>query len=327
MSANEVSGILVPRGSLEERTLLYVDKSGYDVYEPRPNGLCGSSRDGEIEFILRDRRMIAPLVACGDFDAGVTGIDLLLNSGYKDDVRIIANLCYAKKTDRPTRWVLAEKENSDYFRRMTVGKRRIGCELERLPGLIIPSGRFGIPLGYEVVKLEGDEEWAIDDGYCDMILVVTETGKALEEAGLHIVPGCEKLFESHPVLIAKPELSPEREHALRRVAWALGTAIGAATRRMMKFDLPRQALAALQLPAEVAPTVSDLVGREEWVAVEICIPRWEVDSIGLQVEEAGAHAIVLQEVIGFSPGKAAKTSPSEGKSVGVPHPDNLPDSH
>lgn len=290
---SDVLRFLTPNGSLSERLRMYLAKAGYDVDKPDPKGCCGSSQDGRIMIIERDRRMIPHLVA-GSYDAGITGLDLLINSR-AEELRTVANLCFAKRTDRPTRWVLAAKEMGDFSRRV-----RIGTELVHLPQLILPSLPFTIH-NYEVVKLEGNEEMAIEDGLCDIILVVTETGRAIQEAGLQVLPGCENLLESVPQIIAKLQLPPGKERALQEIRFALDAVIGAATRRMMKFDLPTSSLATLQLPAEVAPTASDLVGRPGWVAVEICVPRWEVDSIGLRVRDAGARAIVIQEVIGFSP--------------------------
>ena len=284
---------VIPNGSLSQRLLMYLALAGYSLDKPDRRGFCGRSQDGRIEIIERDRRMIPHLVARG-YDAGITGLDLILNSRV-EGLRTVANLCFAKRSDRPTRWVLAMQGMCDFTRKV-----RIGTELEHLPSILLPNCPLIIE-NYEVVRLEGNEELAIEEDLCDLILVVTETGKTLDDLGLKIFPGCEQLLVSMPQIIAKPELSPDKEEALQEIRFALEAVIGGATRVMVKADLPKEAMKGLQLPSEISPTVSSLV-REGWIAVEICIPRTDIGPVGLKLERAGARGIVVQDVIAYATG-------------------------
>lgn len=303
---------ITPDGSLSERMRMYLAKAGFDIDKPDRRGVCGRSADGRIEFVERDRRMIPRLVALG-YDAGITGLDLILNSRV-EGLRTVANLCFAKRSDRPTRWVLAGRDNA-LDRNDPL---RIGTELENLPQLVIPQSP-PILFDYKVVKLEGNEEMAIDDGLCDLILVVTETGKTLQDIGLTILPSCDKLLVSMPQIIAKPVLPPDKEEALQEVRFALEAVISAASRVMVKADLPKAALDGLQLPSEVSPTVASLA-REGWIAVEVCIPRSDIGSVGLKLERAGGRAIVVQDVLAFSAGKSESIgSPKRKKETPAPY--------
>lgn len=296
---------ITPNGSLSERLRMYLAKAGYDIDKPDRRGYCGRSQNGKIEFIERDRRMIPHLLATGHFAAGITGLDLVLNSGV-EGLRTVANLCFAKRSDHPTRWVLAvdPKEMQRRQENLSSLALRVGCELPGLVRKIMPLCNFeSRPYSLDaVVQLEGNEEMAIQDGLCDAILVVTETGKTLEDIGLAVPSGYEQLLISMPQIIAQPKLPLDMEDALQELRFALESVISAATRVMMKADLCKEALKELQLPSEVSPTVSPL-DRKGWIAVEICIPRTDIGSVGLKLENAGARGIVVQDVIAYTTGK------------------------
>lgn len=276
-------------GSLLGRLLMYLGVAGYELEKPDRRGFCGTSVDKRIEFWERDRRMVAQQVA-GGFDAGITGRDLYINCDVQG-LRTVANLCFAKRSDQPTRWVLAAQSGCQFERKV-----RIGTELVNLARSVLPTCTA---LGdYEIVRLEGNEEVAIADGLCDAVFVVTETGGTLQQLGLKIVEGCEQLFVSVPQIIAKPALSIAKEEALFELSFALQAVVDAARHVMLKADLPIVALNQLSLPAEVAPTISPL-SQSGWVAIEVCLPRSLVGSVGLRIQQAGGRAIVAQDVIAY----------------------------
>ncbi|MFA7286825.1 MAG: hypothetical protein WC052_04175 [Patescibacteria group bacterium] len=283
--------LVLCNGSLSASLRVYLGRAGYDIGKADRRGYCGTSTDGSIEFWERDRRMVPYLVA-GGYDAGITGLDLTLNSCVQG-LRQIAGLCFSRATNNPTRWVLASKGTCDLS-----GSLRIGCELENLPALLLPACPYPIR-DYQVVKLEGNEEMAIEEGLCDLILVVTETGSTLQALSLTILPGCERLLVSVPQIIAKGNLCDEKEEALQALSFALTAVIGGSAHVMLTFDIPKFALSSLQLPGEVAPTVSPLL-REGWCAVQICIDRSDIGKVGRLVELAGGRAIVAQDILAYS---------------------------
>lgn len=295
---------VLPTGSLSEQTREFLAKAGYDVGKPDRRGFCGAAANGMIRFWERDRRMIPELLQ-GRFDAGITGRDLLMESGVTG-LRIIAQLCYSKRTHSPTRWVLAapaghglDLEEAGHG----LLKVRVGCELPALCRTLlcehaIHLRRYDIT---EVRRISGYEEMAVEDRLCDLIMVVTETGKSLEDQKFSILPGCERMLVSMPLILAKSSLSQDQEEAVQELSFALRSAIGAASRVMLKADLTHEALRALQLPAEVSPSILPLQDGEG-IAVEICIPRTDIGVIGLRLERAGARGIVVQEVIAYAAG-------------------------
>ncbi len=306
---------------------MYLAKAGFDIDKPNRDGVCGRSRDGRIEFIERDRRIIPHHIA-GAYDAGITGLDLVIESGVKD-LRTVAALCFARASDRPTRWVLAKSMgvslDLEDLRGQEVLSVRVGCELPFLASQLI--GQNAAKLTHFTIhptirKLEGHEEMAPKDGLCELVLVVTETGRSMREHNLTIVPGCEELLVSMPQIIAKPQLPASQEEALQELRFALEAVIGGASRVMMKADLPTVAVHGLALPAEVSPTVSSLA-LQGWSAIEVCIPRSDIGPVGLKLERAGARGIVVQEVVAYATGNKSALSPSVPGDG--PHPNPFDD--
>lgn len=281
-----------PSGSLRNRFRAFAATMGYVLGEPDERGFCGNAN--HIEFYERDRRMV-PLHVAGMYDAGITGKDLIVESGVKD-LRTVADICFSRSTSRPTRWVLAgdflfEEES------VTWDVIRVGCELPRLGERLFLQSPYA-NRKFRMVKLEGNEEAAISDGLCDVVLCVTETGGALKRANLRVLDRCDELFVSVPQIIAKPVLSATQEELLKELTLSLSAAIAAAQNVMLTFDLPAAELEGLKLPAAVAPTVSPLT-KEGWISLQICMDRSKVPSILRQIDAAGGKGVVLQNLDAF----------------------------
>jgi ATP phosphoribosyltransferase-like protein len=261
---------------------------GYQLHEPDARGYCGCS--GGVEFFQRDRRMV-PLQVARSFDAGLTGRDLVLASGILD-LRMVMELCFSRKSNQPTRWVLASQEGQ----LPSGGNIVVGCEYPVLAQALLR--KKALPCSFTTVAIEGTEEQAIADGICTHILVVTETGGSLRRAGLQIVEGCENLLVSVPLIVAKPALSPQKERSLQCLSIALETALAADERVMVEANIQRQVLATLRLPAADAPTIMPL-DADGLVAVKVCIPATSIAEVLLLLHEVGATAITVQDLKGF----------------------------
>lgn len=293
MSTERLS-VVLPSGSLSERLIAAFACFGMTIPKPDRTGFCGTVSG--VDFYQFDRRMVPAFVApLWGYDAGITGRDLLLASGYCG-VREVASFCFSRASDQPTRWVLAKRKGERF---QEYDEVRIGCELPVLAEKLLSGRTF--PFRYRIERIEGSEEACVRRKIVDMALLVTETGASITANGLEIVEGCDALLTSTPLLFAKQWLPADKEERLQEIACALRAVTNARKRVMMKADVPRSALEGLTLPSEVAPTVKELT-ESNWVAVEICIPTESIGSVGLQLERAGARAIVVEAVVAFLPG-------------------------
>src|SRR4030042_1205003 len=99
----------IPAGSLQEATAALFRRAGYK--------LSFSSRsyyptidDDEIECMLIRAQEMARYVEDGVLDAGLTGLDWVMETGA--DVQEVAELVFSKVSRRPVRWVLCVPEDS-----------------------------------------------------------------------------------------------------------------------------------------------------------------------------------------------------------------------
>ena len=223
--SQELLEFVFASGSLSKRFRIYLERAGYELTDPDSRGFCGISRG--VRFWQRDRRMIPWHVVSGRFDAGLTGHDLILSSGVDlDSFRMLQELPFSRNSDGPSTWVLAAHPKDDHKRcRNDLGliPVTVGCELPGLARCL--QGAWSGPYWFEqIIPLEGNEEMAIEDGLCEAILVVSETGKSLKEAGLTIISS--EPFLSSPQIIAKNSLLYwEKEVALKVLCSTLSDAV------------------------------------------------------------------------------------------------------
>ncbi|NYJ01531.1 ATP phosphoribosyltransferase [Nocardioides thalensis] len=236
--------------------------------------------ENDVEFFYLRPRDIALYVGEGTLDVGITGRDLLLDSGAKADE--VLPLEFGRSTFR------------------FAGPRGSYDELADLAGTRIATSYVGIVESFlaergidaTVVRLDGAVETSIQLGVADVIADVVETGTTLRRAGLEVFG--EPILESEAVLITRSgNGSPAFDVFRRRVEGVL-VARGYV---MMDYDIETAKLdAALAVtPGMEGPTVSPLQ-REGWVAVRAMVRRDGAQRLMDELWELGARAILLTDI-------------------------------
>src|SRR5271170_8505228 len=103
----------IPKGSLQEATLHLFTRAGLPIYVSS-RSYFASTADPEIECMLIRAQEMARYVEHGVLDAGLTGLDWVIESGLK--VVTVSDLIYAKQSRGKVRWVLAVPEGSPHQR-------------------------------------------------------------------------------------------------------------------------------------------------------------------------------------------------------------------
>jgi ATP phosphoribosyltransferase len=85
----------IPKGSLQEATLSLFTHAGLRVYT-NPRSYHAATDDPEIDCLLIRAQEMARYVEHGALDAGLTGLDWVLESGL--DVVSVTDLIYAKQS-------------------------------------------------------------------------------------------------------------------------------------------------------------------------------------------------------------------------------------
>lgn len=274
----------IPKGSLQDTTVKLFAHAGYQV-GVSSRSYYPSVDDPEIECILIRAQEMARYVAQGVMDAGITGLDWVLETHAK--VKELANLQAPWPNYRPVRWVLAVKENSPFQSVKDLDGKRIATEAVGLTKSYLKK---------HGVKAEVEFSWGATEVkppvLADAIVDVSETGSSLRANNLRVV---DVVLESTPRFIAHPaSLSdPWKRDKMERLLLLLRGAITAIDRVGLMMNVPRKALdeVVAQLPALAAPTISTLA-NPEWVALNTVIEERLVRELLPKLKASGATGIV-----------------------------------
>jgi ATP phosphoribosyltransferase len=273
--------IAVPnKGSLSEPASQMLAEAGYrQRSDSRELVLLDAENDTEF-FFLRPRD-IATYVGAGQLDAGITGEDLLLDSGAHAET--ILRLGFAESTFRFAARAGAASSVADL-----AGKRVATA----YPGVVADYfARKGLVA--EVIRLDGAVETSVRLGVADAIADVVSTGTTLRNAGLEIFG--EPLLTSQAVLIQRrgAEPPPRVEQLIRR----LQGVIIARQYVLMDYDIPDELVekAVALTPGIESPTVAPLV-KPGWSAVRSMVPRRETNAVMDELWQLGARGILVTDI-------------------------------
>jgi ATP phosphoribosyltransferase len=271
--------IAVPnKGSLSETAAQMLHEAGY-VGRRDPKELIVTDQRNGVEFFYLRPRDIATYVGSGALDVGITGRDLLLDSG--SAAAEIAALDFAASTFRFAGPSGAFSELADL-----AGKR----VATSYPGLV---GAFLAENGVDtaLIKLDGAVESAVRLGVADAVADVVETGSTLRKQGLEIFGPV--ILESEAVLISSPQPATGVDTLLRRLQGVMV----ARQYVLVDYNLPVALLekAVALTPGVESPTVSPL-GEPDWVAVRVMIRREHTNHIMDDLYELGARAILVTSI-------------------------------
>ncbi len=274
----------IPKGSLEAATIDLFRKAGFNI--------TTSSRsyypvvdDPELQCVLIRAQEMARYVENGVLDAGITGLDWVVESGAT--VHVVCNLVYAKQSFGKVRWVLAVPEASPFQSVHDLQGKIIATEL------VATTKRY---LAEKGVDARVEFSWGATEvkppDLADAIVEVTETGSSLRANKLRII---DTVLESNTQLIANLDSwqDPAKRQKLEDVAMLLEGAIAALGKVGLMLNVHRKDLAKVleTLPALRKPTVSTL-SDEEWLAVNTIIDESTVRIIIPRLKAAGAQGIV-----------------------------------
>ncbi|TDP99902.1 MULTISPECIES: ATP phosphoribosyltransferase [unclassified Leifsonia] len=271
--------IAVPnKGSLSETAAQMLHEAGY-VGRRDPKELIVTDARNGVEFFYLRPRDIATYVGSGALDVGITGRDLLLDSG--SPAAEISALDFAASTFRfaGPDGVFAELADLE-------GKR-VATSYPGLVGAFL--GEHGVSTS--LIKLDGAVESAVRLGVADAVADVVETGSTLRKQGLEIFGPV--ILESEAVLISSPSPAAGVDTLVRRLQGVMV----ARQYVLIDYNLPVALLekAVALTPGVESPTVSPL-GEPEWVAVRVMIKREQTNHIMDDLYELGARAILVTSI-------------------------------
>ncbi|MEW1999562.1 ATP phosphoribosyltransferase [Streptomyces coelicoflavus] len=239
----------------------------------------------EVEFFYLRPRDIAIYVSSGKLDIGITGRDLLIDSGAHAEE--ILPLGFARSTFRFA-CKPGAAQGIDDLKGRTVATSYEGIVAAHLADRGVDAS---------VVHLDGAVETAIELGVAEVIADVVETGTSLRNAGLEVFG--EPIMKSEAIVIRRSGAEPDEttEPKVQQFLRRLQGVLVARTYVMMDYDCRVEQLekAVALTPGLESPTVSPL-HNEGWVAVRAMVPAKEAQRIMDDLYEIGARAILTTAI-------------------------------
>ena len=273
--------IAVPnKGSLADASAEILKEAGYRQRVDSRDLVLTDANNG-VEFYYLRPRDIALYVGTGELEAGITGRDLLIDSGAE-----------AKE-------ILALDFGGSTFR--FAGPADKSWKIEDLSGKRIATAYPGLvedflnkrSLSAQVVRLDGAVESSVRLGVADVIADVVSTGNTLRQAGLAIFG--DPILQSEAILISRKsaELPDELVILLRRLQ-------GVVTARqyvLLDYDIPKVSVnqACAITPGLESPTISPLQ-KEDWVAVRAMVLRKDTNRLMDELWALGARGILVTDI-------------------------------
>jgi ATP phosphoribosyltransferase len=279
--ANGSLRVAVPnKGALSDAASTMLREAGY-AQRSDPKTLTKLDPDNGVEFFYLRPRDIALYVGEGTLDVGITGRDLLLDSGAKAEEQLQLGFGRSKfRFAAPAGTAVSERD---------LAGKRIATSYDGVLHRFLQERNIDAT----VVRLDGAVESSIQLGVADVIADVVETGSTLRAAGLELFG--DVILESEAVLITRvgAEAPSGLEIFLRRLQGVLV----ARSYVMMDYDIRAERVeeAVALTPGIESPTVSPL-HREGWVAVRSMVPRDRAQRVMDELYEIGARGILTTDI-------------------------------
>ncbi|UYM05231.1 ATP phosphoribosyltransferase [Solicola gregarius] len=274
--------IAVPnKGALAEAAVAMLAEAGYHQRRSSRD-LVIRDVDNDVEFFYLRPRDIAVYVGEGTLDVGITGRDLLLDSGADADE--VKGLGFGRSSFRFAVPAGTMSEVSDF------DGRRIATSY----ATVVRAYLSERGIDTHVVRLDGAVESAIRLGVADAIADVVETGSTLRQAGLEVIG--DPILESEAVLI-RPNNANETS-AYDVFERRLQGVLVARAYVMMDYDIRTEHVerAVALTPGIESPTVSPL-HREGWVAVRSMVRRDAAQKVMDELWALGARGTLVTDIL------------------------------
>ena len=280
--------IAIPnKGRLSEQTRELFGDAGLEVRTGSERALI-ASLGGEFEALFVRAQDIPEFVADGAADVGVTGLDLVRESGR--DLETLLDLGFGR-----CRLVLAshDERGANATANLPAGVR-VATSFPRL------AREFFDARGLEVaiVPVSGAAEIAPHIGIADVVVDLTSTGSTMKVNGLREL---ETLLESTARLVSRPGAATgdePRARSLRELVVALESVLRARGQRYVMANVPRTALEQVRkvLPGLNGPTVTEVLDGGHFVAVHAVVPAKALYRTIADLQQLGAEGILVTRI-------------------------------
>jgi ATP phosphoribosyltransferase len=276
------------KGRLAEETRELFEDAGLAI-RARGERALTASLGGEFEALFVRAQDIPEFVADGAADAGITGWDLVCESGRALEERL--DLTFGR-----CRLVVAAREDCGIRALADIpAGARVATVFPRLTRRFLDAAARPA----EIVPVSGAAEIAPHLGIADIIVDLTSTGSTLRMNGLVEVT---TVLESTARLVTAADGGAVRDaakaRALDELVTALDSVLRARGQRYVMANVPRAVLPQVRevLPGLTGPTVIDLLDGGSHVAVHAVVPAGGIYRTLARLKSLGAEGILVTRI-------------------------------
>lgn len=270
------------KGRLSSGSAEILRSIGLNVTIGNDRRLLADVGKGKYQVLFANAKDIPEFVEAGAADVGITGRDLVEEQRKAVDKLLDLNF-------GSCRLMIAVPETSNV---QSVDEVRDGAvvatSFPRLTREYFSSKGKKV----DILEISGAAEVTPSIGVAELITDLVETGSTLRVNHLRPI---ETILESRAVLIANRQSMETKRTEIEELTFALESVIAASRKRYLMANVPASRLEDLSsfLPGVSGPTVMNIMGRSDMVAVHAVIAEEDVNAIIVILKEMGATGILV----------------------------------
>ncbi len=270
------------KGRLNQSAIKLMNRIGFPVPDSSNRTLLAEFGKGRYQILLARAQDIPEFVEMGAADLGITGLDLVMETARK--VETLMCLDFGS-----CRLVVAVPDDSKVD---TVKDVRDGCTVATCFPNLTKAYFTKLGKSVEIAEVSGATEVAPQVGLAEVITDLTETGSTMK---LNHLKEIGVILESKAVLIGNPKTIAEKKERVEEVTGAIESVMNASRKRYLMANVPRSMLSQLPilLPGVSGPTVMNIMGREDMVAIHAVANEDEVNGVITMLKGIGATGILV----------------------------------
>jgi len=267
------------KGRLVEPTVVLLRDAGL-VFEVGERALVARVQNFDLDILFVRTNDIVEFLADGVAELGITGLDLVAESGM--DVAEVRRLGYGR-----CRLTIAVPNDSPYR------------APEDLAGLRVATSHLNVTKRFfaersipvDVIPVSGAAEVAPRLGLAEAIVDLVSTGSTMVVNGLRPI---EEIFSSEAVLLANRSALTNHSEVLDTFETMLAATLAARSRKYLMMNAPKAKLAELEdlLPGLESPSIIPLA-HEGMIAIHSVVDADQVWSLLPRLKAAGASGILI----------------------------------
>ena len=270
------------KGRLHDRTIELLIKSGLDLGEDWGRKLYVTAKNHDVEILFVRAQDIPGFINSGAVDMGITGQDQIADSGC--DLEEVLKLEFGH-----CRLSVAVPEASGI---KSVNDIKDGCRVATsFPNV---TRRFFESKGkkVEIINVSGAAEIMPYIGVSDIIVDLVSSGATLKTNRLVEI---EPIVQSQAVVVTSRKALDRSKEQIMDIVNSIRSVIDAEEKKYLMADVPTSKLdeIAQLFPGVAGPTVMNINGRTDMVAIHVVISKSEVFESVNTLQKMGAKGILI----------------------------------